>query len=121
MLLKTTALIDLRGRTSLIQLAGACARARAVVSVDAGPLHISAAVGTPTLAVVGNDADGVGASPVRLWMPRCSNVSRTVSAAHCDRCASNRFRNDDCLVEGHPCMAAIQPSAVIDWLKVQLA
>jgi len=90
-LLASTALIDLRGRTSLIELAGACAQARAVVSVDAGPLHIAAAVGTPTLAVVGNDADGVGASPVRLWMPRCSNVSRTVSAAHCDRCASNCF------------------------------
>ena len=119
-LLRTTGLIDLRGQTSLMQLAGACRQAKAVISVDAGPLHISAAVGTPTYAIVGNDGDGVGASPVRLWMPRCSNVTRSVSTARCSACADNRFRNDDCLVEGHPCMAAIQPSAVIDWLKVQL-
>ena len=120
-LLQSTGLIDLRGKTSLMQLAGACRQARAVISVDAGPLHIAAAVGTSTYAIVGNDGDGVGASPVRLWMPRCSNVTRSVSTASCSACADNRFRNDDCLVEGHPCMAAIQPSAVIDWLKVQLA
>ena len=118
-LLKSTGLIDLRGQTSLMQLAGACRQAKAVISVDAGPLHIAAAVGTPTYAIVGNDADGVGASPVRLWMPRCSNVTRSVSPASCSACADNRFRNDACLVDGHPCMAAIQPSEVIDWLNVQ--
>ena len=57
-------LIDLRGRTNLIQLAGACRIAQAVVSVDAGPMHVAAGVGTPTLAVVGNDAEAVGASPI---------------------------------------------------------
>ena len=120
-LLKRTGLIDLRGQTSLMQLAGACRQAKAVISVDAGPLHISAAVGTPTYAIVGNDGDGVGASPVRLWMPRCSNVTRSISPTSCAACADNRFRNDDCLINGHPCMAAIKPSVVIDWLKVHLA
>ena len=115
-LLASTALIDLRGRTSLIQLAGACAKAKAVISVDAGPLHIAAAVGTPTLAIVGNDQNLVGASPLRLWLPRCANVSRTMSEASCSACADNRFRNDDCLVEGHPCMAGVAPEQVIDWL-----
>ena len=67
-------LIDLRGRTNLIQLAGACRKARAVVSVDAGPMHVAAGVGTPTLAVVGNDAEAVGASPIRLWLPRSSKL-----------------------------------------------
>ena len=75
LLLAQTQLIDLRGRTSLSQLAGACQKTRAVLSVDAGPLHIAAAVGTPTLAIVGNDAEGVGASPIRLWMPRCEMLS----------------------------------------------
>ena len=119
-LLQSTGLIDLRGQTSLMQLAGACRQAKAVISVDAGPLHIAAAVGTPTYAVVGNDSDGVGASPVRLWMPRCGNVTRSVTPTSCSACSDNRFRNDGCLVEGHPCMSAIQPSEVIDWLKVQL-
>ena len=120
-LLQSTGLIDLRGQTSLMQLAGACRKARAVISVDAGPLHIAAAVGTPTYAIVGNDGDGVGASPVRLWMPRCSNVTRSIGPTTCAACADNRFRNDGCLIKGHPCMAAIQPSVVIDWLKAQLA
>ena len=119
-LLQSTGLIDLRGQTSLMQLAGACGQAKAVISVDAGPLHIAAAVGTPTYAIVGNDAGGTGASPVRLWMPRCSNVSRSVSPTTCSVCSENRFRNDACLIEGHPCMASIQPSAVIDWLRLQL-
>lgn len=116
-LLSSTPLKDLRGRTSLIELAGACREARAVVSVDAGPLHIAAAVGTPTLAVVGNDAEGVGASPVRLWMPRVSNCMRTLSTHSCERCSEERFRNDDCLVEGHPCMMGVESSQVIDWLE----
>lgn len=116
-LLRSTALIDLRGRTSLIELAGACAQAMAVISVDAGPLHIAAAVGTPTLAVVGNDASGDGASPIRLWLPRSSTVSRTVSNHSCLLCAQNRFRNDHCLVPGHPCMAEIEFQQVITWLQ----
>ena len=73
-------------------------------------------MGTPTLAIVGNDQNLVGASPLRLWLPRCPNVSRTMSEASCSACADNRFRNDDCLVEGHPCMAGVAPEQVIDWL-----
>ncbi len=115
-LLRSTALQDLRGRTSLIELAGAAKNARAMISVDAGPLHIAAAVGTPTLAVLGNDKDGLGASPMRLWMPRCSNVSRTFAEISCSACMDNRFRNDDCLIEGHPCMSSVEPQQVIDWL-----
>ena len=116
-LLETTALIDLRGQTTLMELAGACRQTAAVVSVDAGPMHIAAAVGTPTLALVGNDADGTGASPIRLWLPRTSNLSRTVSTHSCNQCASNRFRNDGCLVDGHPCMGGVLPEQVLDWLS----
>ena len=116
-LLETTALIDLRGQTTLIELAGACRQTTAMVSVDAGPMHIAAAVGTPTLALVGNDSDGTGASPIRLWLPRTKNLSRTVSSHSCDQCATNRFRNNDCLVDGHPCMREVLPEQVIDWLS----
>ena len=66
----------------------------AVVSVDAGPMRGSR-VGTPTLAIVGNDAEAVGASPIRLWLPRSSSLTRTVSSSSCN-CNDNRFRNDDC-------------------------
>ena len=120
-LLASTGLIDLRGRTSLMQLAGACRQAAAVVSVDAGPMHIAAAVGTPTLAIVGNDAAGVGASPIRLWLPRVAVLQRTVSRESCSACADNRYRNDGCLLEGHPCMAGVEPQQVIAWLAAQPA
>ena len=119
-LLQNTELIDLRGKTSLIKLAGACKLAKAVISVDAGPLHIASASHTPTLAIVGNDSDGVGASPVRLWLPRSQNVSRTVSKSTCDKCSVNRFKNDDCLVDNHPCMYSVYPDQVINWLHTVL-
>lgn len=114
-------LVDLRGRTSLIQLAGACRQARAVVSVDAGPLHIAAAVGTPTLAVVGNDADGVGASPIRLWMPRAHQLQRTVSTQTCTGCDDQRFRNEGCVADRHYCMEGVSSQQVITWLQTVLA
>ena len=114
-------LIDLRGRTNLIQLAGACRRARAVVSVDAGPMHVAAGVGTPTLAVVGNDIEAVGASPIRLWLPRSSTLTRTISRTTCNLCSENRFRNDGCLAETHDCMQGVDAQQVIHWLEATLA
>ena len=114
-------LIDLRGRTNLIQLAGACRRARAVVSVDAGPMHVAAGVGTPTLAIVGNDAEAVGASPIRLWLPRSSSLTRTVSSSSCSLCSDNRFRNDSCLADTHHCMEGVDAQQVIRWLEATLA
>ena len=116
-LLQVTQLQDLRGSTSLIELAGACQQARAVVSVDAGPLHIAAAMGVPTLAVVGNDMDGYGASPIRLWMPRAANAKRTVAKQTCLSCAQAHFSNDSCLEERHHCMLSVDPDQVIRWLK----
>lgn len=114
-------LLDLRGRTNLIQLAGACRRAQAVVSVDAGPMHVAAGVGTPTLAVVGNDAEAVGASPIRLWLPRSSSLTRTVSQSSCSLCSDNRFRNDGCLADTHQCMEGVDAQQVIRWLEATLA
>lgn len=120
-LLQVSALRDLRGATSLIELAGACRQARAVISVDAGPLHIAAAMGVPTLAVVGNDSNGDGASPIRLWLPRAANVQRTVAEHTCLRCVEARFSNDECLEDQHHCMLSVGPDQVIRWLDSVLA
>ncbi len=120
-IVSNTDIIDLRGRTSLIRLAGALARSRALVTVDAGPLHVAAAVGCPTVAVFGNDAQGVGASPVRLWAPRAPHVHVTASPHSCTVCRDNRFRNADCLVAGHPCMAELTPDRVLDALDALLS
>ena len=89
--------------------------------MDAGPLHVAAGVGTPTLAVVGNDAEAVGASPIRLWLPRSSNLTRTISRSSCSLCSENRFRNDGCLAETHHCMEGVDAQQVIRWLEATLA
>ena len=120
LLIDHTDLIDLRGRTSLMELAGALSLSKAFLTVDAGPLHISAAVGTLTLAVVGNDSTNTGASPLRLWLPRVPNVHRTIASHSCSLCSDNRFQNDGCLVSDHPCMSSVTPNQVIEWLNINL-
>ena len=113
-------LIDLRGKTSLIELAGACERADAVISVDSGPLHIAAAVNTNVLAVVGNGVDRKGASPIRLWMPRSDNVNRTISKEDCNECEKRRYKNS-CVLADHACMNGIESQTVIDWISKTLS
>ena len=83
-------------------------------------MHVAAGVGTPTLGIVGNDADAVGASPIRLWLPRSSNLTRTISSASCSLCSDNRFRNDGCLAETHHCMEGVDAQQVIQWLEATL-
>jgi len=116
-LLQTTPLIDLRGETALPQLAGVFAQARAAVVVDAGPMHIAAAVGCPTVCIFGNDADGDGASPINLWAPRAPNAYIVRTPAKCTACVENRFGNEACVVEGHPCMRELRPERVIAALE----
>ena len=113
-------IVDLRGKTSLLELAGAFRTAKAVISVDAGPAHIAASVGTEVLFVVGNDCDGVGASPIRLWIEGRKNVSRTVSSYSCTLCSDNRFKNNECIAEEHFCMKSVDSSDIIEWLKERL-
>ncbi|KZR79895.1 lipopolysaccharide core biosynthesis protein [Prochlorococcus marinus str. MIT 1342] len=109
-------LVDLRGRTSLIELAGASKIAKAVISIDAGPMHIAAGVGTPTLAIVGNDKYGDGVSPIRLWLPRTNCLQRTVCSYSSKKFSQNHFKNDD-LAEARRCMLGVKPQQVINWLK----
>ena len=114
---KNVDISDLRGKTSLIELAGACKEAKAVISVDAGPMHIATAVGSNVMVIVGNDIDGIGASPIRLWLPRAKNLTRTVSDENCDMCSDNRFKNNGCLKEKKVCMMGVSSKDVISWMK----
>ena len=116
-LLRETALLDLRGETKLTELAGAFKQARAAVVVDAGPMHIAAAVGCPTVCIFGNNAEGDGASPVRLWAPRRPNAFVVQTPTTCRVCVENRFKNEACLVEGHPCMTELRADIVISALE----
>jgi ADP-heptose:LPS heptosyltransferase len=120
-LLRETALIDLRGETGLPELAGVFKQARAAVVVDAGPMHIAAAVGCPTICIFGNDADGDGASPINLWAPRAQNAYIVRTPAKCTLCVENHFKNEACLIVGHPCMRELRPDRVIAALERALA
>ncbi|OUL22763.1 ADP-heptose--LPS heptosyltransferase [Nostoc sp. RF31YmG] len=116
-LLKETSLIDLRGKTSLTELAGTCCKAKVCITLDSGLLHIAAAVGCPTVAIFGNDADGDGASPIRLWAPRQPHVKIALSDFKCTICQEHHFKNKFCLVENHPCMTHLAPKTAINYLK----
>jgi heptosyltransferase III len=120
-LLKETSLIDLRGKTSLTELAGALSGTRACLTLDTGTLHIAAAVGCPTVAILGNDLDGDGASPTRLWIPRQPHVKLALTDFKCTVCQDHLFKNKFCLVENHPCMLYLSPGKVISYLQEILA
>ncbi|MGD1927401.1 MAG: glycosyltransferase family 9 protein [Leptolyngbyaceae cyanobacterium] len=120
-LLATTALIDRRGQATLPELAGALAQARAFVTVDTGPLHVAAAVGCPTVAIFGNDSEGDGASPMRLWAPRQQHVKLALSQVKCTHCQAQQFKNTHCLLSEHWCMMAVRPKTVMSTLQDCLA
>ena len=53
--------INLTGKTSLIELAGLLKRSRLLVTVDSGPMHLAAAVGTPVVAIFRKNPPAVSA------------------------------------------------------------
>jgi ADP-heptose:LPS heptosyltransferase len=117
-LLTTTPLIDLRGKTSLVELAGALKQTKVCITIDAGPLHIAAAVGCPTVALFGNDAEGNGASPLRLWAPRQPHVKLALSRFTCTLCQEQHYGNKACLIPEHPCMDKLSPQDVINHVSI---
>ncbi len=64
--------VDFSGQLSLKELAALTARARLFVGVDSAPMHIAAAMGTPTVAIFGPSGD-------REWGPW--NVTHRVVAS----------------------------------------
>ncbi|HMA30520.1 MAG TPA: putative lipopolysaccharide heptosyltransferase III [Casimicrobiaceae bacterium] len=67
--------VDLAGTLTLQELAALTARARAFVGVDTAPMHIAAAMGTPTLALFGPSGE-------REWGPWMVESRVVVSNAH---------------------------------------
>ncbi|MBI2939151.1 MAG: glycosyltransferase family 9 protein [Chloroflexi bacterium] len=108
-LLSRTPLVDLRGRATFPQVAGALARARACVTIDTGLMHLAYSVGTPTIALF-------GASPIRVWAPRRDNLHLVLPAEPCSMCLDNRFANEACLRPVHVCMGSIGPEVVVERL-----
>lgn len=85
---------DFSGQLSLKELAALIARARLFVGVDSAPMHIAAAMGTPTVAIFGPSGD-------REWGP-WNIASRIVTSTEhpCRPCGSdgcNGSKISECL------------------------
>ena len=71
-LLANSALIDLRGWLTLPEVAGAIARAKLVVTLDNGIMHLAATTSTPTVALFRHGIH-------RLWCPPSESVRAVVA------------------------------------------
>jgi len=69
--------VDLSGKTSLEGLVGILRNARFVVSVDSGPMHLAAAVGTPLLGIhTWSDPRLVGPYSEEAWIWQGGEIRR---------------------------------------------
>src|SRR5262249_42815485 len=79
------------------------AGAALVVSPDAGPRHVAAALGTPAVAILGPTPPAWGSGDDAL----VTGVRQ--GGLECLACHLTR-----CPIEGHPCMEALDPSVVAE-------
>ncbi|MEO0562307.1 MAG: glycosyltransferase family 9 protein [Chloroflexota bacterium] len=94
------------GDTTVGQLAALYARAQVVLGPDSGPLHVAAAVGTPSVTLFG-PADPVEFGP---WGDTQKHVILTTDIA-CRPCRVLDWRHDD--AKYHPCVREIGVSQVL--------
>jgi heptosyltransferase III len=86
--------VDLSGQLSLKELAALTAQARLFVGVDSAPMHIAAAMGTPTVALFGPSGD-------MEWGPWCDRKRVVASSTHtcrpCGRDGCGGGKISECL------------------------
>jgi heptosyltransferase-3 len=90
----TAPTLDLSGQLTLKELAALAARARLFVGVDSAPMHIAAAMGTPTIGIFGPSGD-------REWGPWGEGHRVVASLNHpcrpCGRAGCDDSKVSDCL------------------------
>lgn len=88
-------IVDLRGKTSLKELARLLAESELLISNDSGPVHIATAVGTPVLSLFGRNQAGL--SPTR-WRPLGKKDQYLQKEVGCVVCLAHRCTIDfECL------------------------
>jgi heptosyltransferase II len=99
--------IDLVGQLPLGTLAAVLARLTIFVSPDTGPMHLAAALGTPTVGIF-------GPSDPRRWGPLGPATRVVRSGIWCSPC--NLIRQPPARCTGHvpDCLAAVTPDMVAD-------
>lgn len=102
-------LIDLAGKTSLVELAAILKRAAAGIGPDSGPGHLAAAVGTPFVTIFGPTSQ-------RRTAPFGYEDLAVTAALDCAPCYKKR-----CPAHHNACMVDIKPVQVIEKLSRALA
>jgi ADP-heptose:LPS heptosyltransferase len=98
--------LDLRGQTGILQLAALCAHAKLFAGPDSGPLHISQAMGCPTIGVF-------GVTSARFLMTHGSKLSPVESPASIPSTGlRHRLTGITHLADGADAMASITPEQV---------
>ncbi|MBK7878784.1 MAG: glycosyltransferase family 9 protein [Planctomycetes bacterium] len=105
--LPSGALVDVAGKLSIGALAALLARADAVVTNDSGPMHVSAALGTPTVGLFGPETPvmygPLGVDCVGLWKPPA-----------CSPCINVHENKQSTCVHGRPeCLVGISVDEVL--------
>lgn len=117
-LLAETGVINLIGRTSLTQLLDVMKGAACVLTNDTGPAHLSIAVGTPTVVVVGGGHFG---SFVPYPKNMCPDTARFVfEEMDCYHCFW-RCPKRDTKFQSFPCVVAVSEQRVWDNVQAVLS
>ena len=95
--------INLIGKTTLMQLGALIESCDLYLTCDSGPMHIAAAVGTPTIALFGPT------SPIRHG-PYGENHEAIEKPVECRPCYKRKCMRKDL---PHLCMAEINPNEVV--------
>lgn len=103
---------DLTGRLSLRELSAVLSRARLLVANDSGPVHVAAAVGTPTLTVFGRSRAGLN---VERWKALGAGHRYLHKDVGCVVCLAHR-----CTI-GYECLAAVSTDEVVNLTRSMLA
>lgn len=108
-------LVDLSGKLTIGELAALLARAACVVTNDSGPMHVTAALGTPLVALFGPETPvmygPLGTDAVALWKPP--------ACSPCINVHDNKVSN---CIHGRPeCLVGIEVDEVLAQTRATLA
>jgi len=96
--------VNLAGKTSILQLASLLRRAAIFVSNDSGPVHVAAAVGTPVVSIFGRRQPGL--SP-RRWGPTSPRSVALHKDVGCIECLAHHCKKQ------FACLSAITVDDVV--------
>ncbi len=100
---------DLSGETDVKEMTAVLAGALFTISVDSGPMHVSAALGTPTISIFSSGNH-------RAWNPRRNSILLTLDKAcsPCNRERAERCDAKECILGIDFCMIKLLIDGVVN-------